>query len=139
MSSTPKVHDNIRVMSMLQPFVTTGELCRTHPAAEDIFSGSLELKTAGDTSTRSLSRRTLFHILQHCPTISVASIASATLGRYAYCTLASYAAAARVASKALAKYIDRLSSTKMPTPTLMQERQALDAPYDVELRALGLL
>jgi len=134
----PKTHDNERVQAFLQPYLKPHELCEDLPKVDDIFSGVLQLKTAGDTSTRSLSRRTLFHILQSCPSIDVASIDRAVDGRYAYNTLAAYAAAARVASKALQGLIERLPEGALRL-TIVQERHRLDGPYHDGLREMGLL
>jgi len=103
---------------------------------DDIFSGILALKTAANTATRSLSRQTLFQILQHCETIDVASVNAATGGRYAYSTVASYAAVARVASKAIGSFIHRLPEVEPPRLPLGHERRNLDAPYRRELSAL---
>jgi hypothetical protein len=103
-----------------------------YPQIDDIFSGILELMTVGNTSTRSLSRQTLFHILQGCPTIDVASIRKATHGNYAYSSLAGYAAIARVASKAIAGFIARIPEEPRRL-TIRQERELIDAPYADEL------
>ena len=138
MSNTPKLHNNERAQSFLDAYLTAAEVCEDNPQVDDIFSGVLELKTEGDSSTRSLSRQVLFQILQRCPTIDVASINSATNGSYSYRSLAGYAALARVASKAIAGFID-----KMPVGvhrlTIRQEQQLLDDPYEDELRALDLI
>ena len=136
MSSTPRTHDSRKVQAFLDSYSTCGELCRAHHRIEDIFSGALELKTAGDSSTRSLSRRALFHVLQSCGSINVASINTVTNGRYAYCTLASYAAAARVASKAIERYIGRLPSADGRL-TLKQEQHLLDSTCDAPFLALA--
>ena len=132
------MHTNTKTQSFLSNHYTITELCNTYPQIDDIFSGLLELKTSGDTSTRALSRKVLFHILQWCPVIDVASIAQVTHGKYAYNTIAGYATLARAASKALERFIDRLPEGP-PEMTLRQAQEALDAPYMAELKALGLV
>ena len=136
MSSLPKTHDNGRVHRYLHSYLKAWELCEAHPAIDDIFSGVLALKSEGDSSTRSLSRQVLFHILQCCPSIHVGAISGATNGRYAYSTNAAYAAASRVASKAIANYLDQMNCKVQPL-TILEERKRLDAPYLARLEATG--
>lgn len=138
-NNKPKTHDNAPVRAFLAPYSTATELCTDHPAIDDLFSGVLALKTAGDTATRSLSRSTLFHILQRCPAVTVEGVKEATTGRYAQRSNEAYAACARVASKALAGFIAKLPPVERPRLTIRQEQEALDAPYHAELRALGLM
>lgn len=126
----PKAHDNAEVASLLVGFLTAFELCVEHPAIDNILSGVLELKTPGSTATRALSRRVVFNILQQCPTISVSSVDLATGGRYAEASLRAYAAAARVASKAI-----QASITKRPVRAgLGEARHRLDAPFQLALQ-----
>ena len=99
--NVPKVHDNRKVRALLDGYVSCQELCEDYPALDDIFSGVLELKTQGDTSTRSLSRQVLFHILQQCRTIDVSSVKGATRLPYAYTTIAAYAPSASAYSAQL--------------------------------------
>lgn len=132
------MHDNLPIHEFLFGFYSVGELCAHFPQVDHILTGVLELKTAGDTSVRTLSRSTLFHILQWCPTIDVASINTATNGRYAYNTVAGYAATARVASKALRRFIEELPPTASRM-TIKEAQQSVDAPHHEELRTLGLL
>jgi hypothetical protein len=134
----PKTHDNRSVQEFLFAFAGWSDLHSHVPSADDIVTGALELKTAGDSSTRTLSRRRLFHILRQCSQIDVESVGAATGDRLAYTTLASYAARARVASKALERFIAG-RPRKGTVPTLRQEQQMLDAPFHEELRAQGLL
>ena len=129
MSSAPKTHDNRTVLVFLDGYYCAAELCEEHPCIDDILSGALSLQTAGDTSTRSLSRQVLFHILQRCPTIDVDAINEATSGHYAYRSLAGYAAVARVSSKAIEGYI----RGRKFGPSVVSLRQAIDAPYADEL------
>lgn len=126
------MHNNLTVQNFLSDYFHAGDLCEQFHPIDDIFSGVLELKTSGNTATRSLSRQVLFHILQSCQVIDVESINEATNGQYAYSTLASYAATARVTSKALEGFIAGLPKDTATTTT-KQEQQALDAPYMVEL------
>ena len=133
----PKTHNNATVQSFVGDYYRASELRDGFPQIDDIFCGVLELKTAGNSSTRSLSRQVLFHILQWCPVLDVESINRATNQQYAYSTLASYTAVARVASKAIARFLEAHPKTRRET-TVRQEQQALDAPYLAELEALGL-
>ena len=138
MSNRPKTHNNQKVKDFLTPYARAFEVCEDFPVIDDIFSGVLALKTEGDTATRSLSRQTLFQVLQQCPSITVESINEATLGVYAYRSLAGYAALARVASEAIHRFIDKLS----PRPgelTYAESRTLTDAPYQGELLELGLV
>lgn len=132
MSNTPKTHNNTRVRAFLAGYVSVHELCEDYPAIDDIFSGTLELKTAGVTSTRSLSRQVLFHILQQCRTIDVSSVKGAARLPYAYTTLAAYAALARVTSKAIERFTETLDTRKAAL-SRGRARAASDAPYADEL------
>lgn len=136
--NTPKTHNNSTVQAFLSNYYTVTELCDTFFSIDDIVSGVLELKTPGDSSTRTLSRKLLFHILRWCPMIDVASIEKLTRGRYSYNSLAGYATVARVASKAIESFIGSLPKRPQGL-TLKQEREAIDAPYRAELEALGLV
>jgi hypothetical protein len=132
------MHDNRHVQQFLSTFYSVTELCEHHRRADDIFSGVLELKTAGDTSTRSISRQQLFHILQWCPEITVRAVLEVTRGRLARQTAERYAALARVASNALERFIRRLPEGPGKR-TARQSRDALDGPFFAELRATGLM
>mgnify|MGYP003383582924 CR=1 FL=1 len=134
----PKQYDNAKVSHFLGGFYHSSQLCEEYPQIDNIFSGVLELRTAGDTATRALSRQTLFHVLQWCPVIDVEAINEVTNRQYAYPTLTRYAALARVASKALGRFIEQLPTEGRAT-TVKQAQQALDAPYLAELEAMGLL
>lgn len=134
----PKSQDSRTVVDFLGGYLTAGGACGEHPEIDDILSGTLELKPAGSTSTRTMSRQVLFHVLQQCQTIDVASINRATNGRYAYSTEAAYAALARVASTAIGRFIERLPKAAVE-PSIKGLREAIDAPYHEELQALDLL
>ena len=126
--NTPKAHDNTVTQSVLDGYYSAAEVCEDHARIDDIFSGVLALKTGGNTATRSLSRQTLFHILQCCQTIDVISINKATHGRYAYSSIAGYAATARVASKAIERFIGRFPEEARKL-TVAYERNLIDARY----------
>ena len=132
MSAPCKTHDNTRVLAFLDGYVSVHELCEDYPPMDDIFTGVLELKTGGVTSTRTLSRQVLFHILQQCQTIDVSSVKGATRLPYAYTTIAAYALLARVASKAIEGFIEKLT-VKKASRSLGCARVAIDAPYADEL------
>ena len=136
-SNVLKVSDNAKVSDFLYGYFSAGQLCREYSRIDDILSGVLELKTARDTSTRALSRQVLFRILQCCPSINVESINEMTNGRYAYSTLASYAALARVTSKAIERLIDETAPTAEITAS--EARRQVDAPYGEELLRQGLI
>lgn len=127
----PKTHDNRRVQEFLDGFHTVSELCQELPAVDDIFSGVLALRTAGNSATRSLSRRALFLILQGCETIDAASVDAMTEGRYAVSTVSAYAALARVASKA----IEGLIAPGTTIAGIAAARVELDRPYSDQLEA----
>lgn len=138
--NTPKTHDNHTVYEFLADYFKTADVCSEYPQIDDIFSGVLAAKTAGDTATRALSRSTLFTILQRCPIITVKAIDAATSGRYSSPrSLTGYAAAARVTSTAIAGFIAGLPSYIPRRLTVKQEQEALDAPYSHELAAMGLV
>ncbi len=137
MANIPKTFDNASVARFLADYWSASDLIDSIPQTDDILSGVLGLKTSGDTSTRSLSRSTLFVVLQNCDTIDVRSIDEVTLGRYGERTLQAYAALGRVASKALAALIQRLPATAR-TGGLKKAQQRLDDVHRHELEAAGL-
>lgn len=104
----PKTKDNREVCERLWSYPRFSDLCEVVPTADDVFSAVLAAKTAGDSSTRSLSRKVLFHVLQACPVISAAAVADATRGIYSERTCRAYAAAAGVASVALRRLFERI-------------------------------
>jgi hypothetical protein len=108
------MHDNRAVSERLGGYLVAGELCEDVPGADDILTGTLEAKAPGDTAMRTLSRQTLFHVLQQCPTITVRTVAEVTNGRFAERTCRAYAAAARVASKALARQFEQARAKRQP-------------------------
>lgn len=111
MSNKPKTHDNSTVYEFLADYFTAADLCSDYPRIDDIFSGVLAAKTEGDTAARTLNRSTLFKVLRQCPAITAAAINTATNGRYTSPrSLTKYAAAARVASMAIARLISSIST-----------------------------
>jgi hypothetical protein len=132
------VHNSTRVQQFLAGYYCASELCEDYREVDDIFSGVLELKTEGDTATRSLSRQQLFHILQWCPVITAAAVNRATNARHASRTVEKYAALARVASKALEGFLQKLPKAARKV-SVKDCREAVDGPYHEELKALGLM
>ena len=138
--NTSKIHDNQTVRSFVEGYITSSSLCMDYPSMDDIFSGVLELSAEGSTSTRSLSRKVLFHIIRSCPFIDIESLSRATYGKYSYRSLAGYAAAARVASKAIEGSLKGMPCNDEGVDLVTRQEQALlDAEYNDELRALGLI
>lgn len=135
----PRSHNNQAVLAFLTAYDRAFDLFREHPAVEDIFTGVLELRSPGDSATRTLSRRVIFNVLKRCPRIDVAAVTEVTGGKYAYRTAASYAAVARVASKAIEGYLGGdPKGIDLMLPS-QRDRDELDAPYRLELQALGLM
>lgn len=112
----PKHLDNRTVSNFLQPYLTCAELIDDHPRMDDVFSGALAAKSAGDSSTRTLSRGTLFHVLRACTDITTAEVERVTHGRYKPSTVAAYAGRARLASLAIARYVERQPPSSSVTP-----------------------
>jgi hypothetical protein len=133
-----KRHDNRRVSAFVAAFDTVSDLCEEFPTVADILTGVSWLKSPGDTSTRPLSRAVLFHVLARCEDITTEATARATHWRYKRAGVERYAAHARAASKAVAALLDRIPAMERRTAALTAERQAMDAPYQAQLQALGL-
>lgn len=136
------MHDNTAARAIVDPFLTVGQLCRAIPQADDILCGVLAARAEGDTATRTLSRRSLFRILQACPSITVEAVREALPRGYAERTLRAYAAAARVASRALAGLAvlhPHAVRRALEQQTDRLERLRLDAPYHRDLERQGLL
>lgn len=123
MSRPPKSHDNTAVAAFLEPYCFAREACAAYPWLDDIFVGIFGAKTEGDTSARSLSRKTLFHILQRCPVITAEAVSRAMGDNTAPRTARAYALAARAASLFIAKFIDNLPEDQEPgvMATLIKE------------------
>jgi hypothetical protein len=131
----PKSCDNSAVARFLEGYYSAADICEDFPEVDDIFSGVLALRTEGVTSTRALSRQVLFHILRQCETIDVDSVNAATNELYAYRSLAGYAAIARVASKAMGRFV-RAVEANCGVVSVAQQRRDIDAPYQVALEAV---
>lgn len=134
----PKTHDNLTVNAYVSRYTNARELCEHHPQIDGLFSGVLALRTEGNSATRALSRRVLFHILQWCTVIDVPSVNEATHHQLAYSTVAAYTATARVASKALERFIQNLPEDAERITT-REAQEALDAPYKAELISLSMV
>jgi hypothetical protein len=137
-SNRPKRHDSGQVYGFLSGYFSAHEMCQDYPAIDDILSGVLELQSEGSTSTRSLSRQVLFHILQTCPLIDVESVNEATHRRYSYRSLAAYAATARTASKAIQGFLAKLPPFALRL-SVVEARRLTDSPYLLNLLRLGLI
>lgn len=141
-------HDNRRVRAYLSGFATLSEVTEMHPSMDDVFVGVSRLQTEGQRSTRPLSRRTLFHILSVCDTITTATVAeamgSAPDDRHAR----RYAGHARVASQAIARLLEQrpwleaalnVWSPAGARQSILEAQAELDEPYFAELREAGLM
>lgn len=108
MSRPLKTYNNSAVCTFLHQFYTPSDLCEAYPPIDDIFTGLLQARTAGDTASRSLSRHTLFRILSRCPVIDTGSVSKATNYELAPRTVSGYAAIARAASLFIRQFMARL-------------------------------
>ncbi len=141
--------DNARAGTFLSSFLTLREVAELHPSIDDVFVGVSQLQTAGQASTRPLSRRKLFRILSHCEHITVAAVAELLELEANARTAQRYAGHARVASMMVTRLLDQRpwmeQATNFQTPngahrqSLAAARAELDAPYFAELRAAGLM
>lgn len=123
----------------MQCFTSLGELWEVHPRMDDALTGVTHLQPKGQASTRPLSKRRLFEALQRCRVVDTVSVAHA-LGRgYSLAAVKRYTGAARVASKAIASLLDRCPAWEPQAVDLKESREAIDAPYFAELRAIGLM
>ncbi len=129
----PITTDNRRVQEFVCCFVTAHELCETYPRIDDVLEGAVQAQTIGEAHTRPLSRSKLFLVLQCCSVVSTASVAE-VLPDASASTVARYAAAARVASMAIAKLLDGHLGWELTV-----DRWAMDLPSQEELKALSLL
>lgn len=134
-ANATKRHASGPVHAFLADYWTATELCRVYPQTDDILSGVLALRTAGNTSTRALSRKVLFRILRACPVITTEAVRVVTGNRYSPPTVAQYAALARVASKALEPFVATLPELTHRPRTDRQEQEALDRPHLDDLEA----
>ena len=105
-----KRHDNRAVKAALEPVSFLHHACEEHPWLGPILDGVVWLKSPGDTATRPLRRSLVYHIISMCDVISTEAVHEVTGGRCSAQTAARYAAVARVASKAAAARIRKLSA-----------------------------
>lgn len=103
-----RTHDNILVREFVRGFWNVAEMQERYPRTEDVLTGTLALRTAGDTSSRNLCRSKLFHILRWADHISVREVQALLGDQYAERTCQKYAVAAAVASQALGNLIRTL-------------------------------
>lgn len=146
----PKVHDNSRVSAFLIAAAavdpTPGDwrdntnAPARDPAAlvltpwkgplDDVITGAKWLQSAGQDSSRPLSRVRLLRVLSGCPTISPRAVGQALGGAASRSTVDRYAASARVASKAIAGLLDRHPGWEADV--------VADSAYLLEVQGLGL-
>lgn len=119
----PTTHPNGPVTAFLAGYFSAAEACEELSWLDDILAGVVWLKTEGDSGTRPLSRKVLFCVLQRCEVISTAGVGAVMAGRARPRTVERYAAAARVASKAITA---RLANVKL-RPGVREARNAVDA------------
>lgn len=105
----PVQQDNSIVAAALADYWTAWQACESHPGFDDILSAALAARTGGDSATRSLCRRKLFRILQHCQVITTAAVAELLPASYKSRTVEKYAQAARLASRFAASYFQAKS------------------------------
>jgi hypothetical protein len=110
MANATKAHDNRAVCAHLSPVGTLQSACEDFPWLEDILAGVVWLKSEGDTATRPLRQSLVYLILCMCDVITVDEVHELTGGRRSRQHAAGYAAAARVASKAVMAHIQRMGS-----------------------------
>jgi hypothetical protein len=111
-------------MAFLTGYFSAAEACQEHSWLDDILAGVVVLKTAGDTGTRPLSRKVLFCLLQRCEVVSTLEVGTVLAGRAKPRTVERYAAAARVASKAITIHLPTVRSCA----GIREARTAIDAP-----------
>lgn len=107
-----RTHDNTLVRDFVRGFWNVAEMQERYPRIEDVLTGTLALRTAGDTSSRNLSRSKLFHILRWVDRISVREVQALLGEQYAERTCQKYTVAATVASRALENFIGALPEAK---------------------------
>lgn len=117
MANATKTHDNREVKEYLYPPSLLWEACEDHPWLDDILTGAVWLKSAGDTSTRPLRKALVYQVLSLCDDITTVAVQDITGGRHSPQHAALYAAAGRVASRAVAARIQGLSG-QAPSPPI---------------------
>lgn len=136
-----KTHDNRTVRQFLAKFWDLHDLMTTFRGANDILTGVQLLRTAGNTSTRGLRVRSLYHVPRHLDDITVLAVQALFRGRYEDQTCQMYAEAARVASKALERFIVTLTAVDLARlrTTKLSGMQAVDAAYAADAAAAEAL
>lgn len=102
-----KLFDSGRVQQFIARFPHISALYGHARAIDDIFEGSVRAQSEGHTATRPLSKRMLFRVLARCPTIGTQAVDWAIGGGYSRAQVYRYAAAGRVASRAIASLLDK--------------------------------
>lgn len=134
----PRAHDNARVSAFMGSYLEVGELLECWPRMDDILTGVAHLQSEGQGSTRPMSKRLLFRVLRSCPLISTQAAAVALGLRYSLTSAKRYAASAVVASRAVLALL--VADPRYEAAGgLAADREALDAPYRHDLRAVGLV
>jgi|GEM_PF-6210702 hypothetical protein len=102
-ANATKVHDNRAVKAFLAPLPPAlREGLEEHPWLDDILTGAVCLKSPGHRSTRPLKASLVYLLVGLSDVISVETVHEMTAGRYSNQQASRYAAASRVASKAIA-------------------------------------
>ena len=114
-------HDNSRAQAFLSCFHSTDDIREHLPALDDVQTGITHLQPEGQDSTRPLRRGLLLLVLQHCQTISTATVQAALGPAYSLSQIKRYALAARVASKVIVHNLNR-----HPSWTTLAELQCIE-------------
>ena len=131
--NTPKHHDNTTTRDLLEHFLGTEDLRCNFSPINDVLVGVSQLKTAGDGATRALVRvDLLFRILQALPGITSEAVQRFMGPGSSARTAWAYAAAARVASKAIAAEVHKRSLTAACRASLREQLgpKLTDEPLD---------
>lgn len=106
----PIRRDNRRVQTFMCKFMKTSQLLDNFPSIDDVFSGVVWLQTVGEKHDGPLSKRNLFRVLRSCEVIETTAVTAALAvghnAAYSKSTVARYSAAARVASRAIARLLE---------------------------------
>lgn len=130
MANKPKTLDNSTCKAFLQDYLTFSDVCSSHPGVEDLLTGSLQLASPGSTSTRPLRRSVVFHVLKSCQILSVSATDRTTSGRYSRQQAEAYTSLARVVSRAVSAYLERLAQQpRQVTQSMHQAQTEADAPH----------
>lgn len=122
----PKSLENSQVQNLLQSFWSMRDAFGKFPELDDIITGVTRLQTAGQGSTRPMPRHKLYQILSVCHVITSERIASLLPCSYHHSTVARYTLAARVASAAIQREIERRPSWLEAAQPCPFEKDLLD-------------